>query len=463
MLNIILQIAIVLFPQAVLGIVFCLLLTNKFDLVTFDMFGKIELNNKALLRLAVPSFNFSFLAIVLRQLRFDLALVPIVMIISTFSIMVIVYRINKLADAFKLLFSFCLWAVVMGVVEVITTPIIINIKGITVYDVFDSFYINFMSSIPCVVIMFFLDMFLFSRKKNILNISVIKSIVQSKFLTCATVIMFLFNFAHVGVYTVILNDKLLDVYPAKLQIIINAILMTFPALNLGGLWFLLYSVKYKEAMDMRIERDNMIREISVAKERGRLARDVHDTLGHSLTLIIKLLEVCKITYKINTDMVNEKLEEAIKIAQDGVQKVKLSVSGILDEKILKQDLFSALIELATEFENNSGIKVDITTQGVIEDVGKKQAAALYRICQEALTNSLRHGKAKNVAIIIRFDGKGIKLSIFDDGAGCGKINKGFGLKGMEQRIEEVNGEMSYKSDKGQGFILNFEVPKEDIA
>ncbi|OPZ91909.1 MAG: hypothetical protein BWY74_01810 [Firmicutes bacterium ADurb.Bin419] len=229
MLNIILQIAIVLFPQAVLGIVFCLLLTNKFDLVTFDMFGKIELNNKALLRLAVPSFNFSFLAIVLRQLRFDLALVPIVMIISTFSIMVIVYRINKLADAFKLLFSFCLWAVVMGVVEVITTPIIINIKGITVYDVFDSFYINFMSSIPCVVIMFFLDMFLFSRKKNILNISVIKSIVQSKFLTCATVIMFLFNFAHVGVYTVILNDKLLDVYPAKLQIIINAILMTFPA------------------------------------------------------------------------------------------------------------------------------------------------------------------------------------------------------------------------------------------
>ena len=278
-----------------------------------------------------------------------------------------------------------------------------------------------------------------------------------------TVIIILFNFAHIGVYASILNDKLLEVYTADVQTFINVILMTFPALNLGGLWFLLYSVKYKEAMEMRIERDNMIREISVAKERGRLARDVHDTLGHSLTLIIKLLEVCKITYKTNPDMVNEKLEEAIRIAQDGAQKVKLSVSGILDEKILKQDLFSALIELATEFENNSGTKVDITTQGDIEDVGKKQAAALYCSCQEALTNSLRHGKAKNIAILIRVDSKVIKLSIFDDGVGCGKISKGFGLKGMKQRIEEVNGEMSYKSDKGQGFILKFEVPKEDIA
>ena len=47
--------------------------------------------------------------------------------------------------------------------------------------------------------------------------------------------------------------------------------------------------------------------------------------------------------------------------------------------------------------------------------------------------------------------------------GCSKIHKGFGLDGMEQRIGEVNGKMSYKSDKGQGFILNFEVPKEEAS
>ena len=207
----------------------------------------------------------------------------------------------------------------------------------------------------------------------------------------------------------------------------------------------------------------MIREMSVAEERNRLARDVHDTLGHSLTVIIKLLEVSKITSKTNPEKMNELLEEAIRIAQDGAHEVKLSVSGILEEKILNQDLFSSLMELASEFENNSGITVNVTTQGTVEDVSKKNAVVLYSVCKEALTNSLRHGKAKNIAIIMRFESKVIKLSIFDDGVGCKKVDKGFGLNGMEQRIIDVNGKMSYKSDKGQGFILNFEVPKEEVG
>ena len=64
---------------------------------------------------------------------------------------------------------------------------------------------------------------------------------------------------------------------------------------------------------------------------------------------------------------------------------------------------------------------------------------------------------------MKFESKVIKLSIFDDGVGCRKVDRGFGLNGMEQRIIDVNGKMSYKSDKGQGFILNFEVPKEEAG
>ncbi len=128
----------------------------------------------------------------------------------------------------------------------------------------------------------------------------------------------------------------------------GAFLMTFPAINLGAIWFSLYSVKYKEAIDMRTQRDAMIKEISIASERSCLSREVHDTLGHSLTVLIKLLEVCKMT-RSNADKINEQLEEAIRIAQNGVQEVRHSVSGILEEKILKRDFHTSLMELASQF------------------------------------------------------------------------------------------------------------------
>lgn len=377
--------------------------------------------------------------------------------------MMAVLKIRKLTDAIKLVLAICLWAAIGSVIEFITTPIIIYVNGITVYDVFDSLYLNFVSSVPSVVVFLIIDIALFTKKKSFVNISVIKAIIKSRFIASVTILLLLANFIIMSIYALILNDRVLDVYPTKIHIIMNLILMTFPALNLGGLWFLLYSVKYKEAMDMRIERDEMIREVSVANERSRLARDVHDTLGHSLTVIIKLLEVCKITSKTDPDKMNGQLEEAIRIAQNGVQEIKHSVSGILAEKILNQDLLSLLMELASEFQDNSGITVSVTTQGTVEEVSKKHAVVLYSVCQEALTNSLRHGNAKNVAIVIKYESETIKLTIFDDGVGCGKIHRGFGLNGMEQRIGEVNGKMSYKSDKGQGFILNFEVPKKEAS
>lgn len=465
MLSTILQIIFIASPQSALGIAFCLLITDKFDLINVnEITGKLNFSGKALLRLAFLTFIFSFLCIVPRHYRlFNLWVIQIALIIAFCICMVIVLKIRKLVDVIKITFAICLWALIGSVIEFITTPIIIYVNEITVYDVFDSFYLNFVSSVPSVVVFLIIDMALFTKKKSFVNISVIKSIIKSKVITVVTILLLFMNFLLMGIYGLMINDKVLDVYPTNVHIIMNLILMTFPALNLGGLWFLLYSVKYKEAMEMRIERDEMIRKVSVANERSRLARDVHDTLGHSLTVIIKLLEVCKITAKSDPDKINAQLEEAIKIAQNGVQEIKHSISGILAEKILNQDFLSLLTELAREFENKSGITVNVTTQGTVEEVNKKHAIVLYSVCQEALTNSLRHGNAKNIAIVIKYESENIKLTIFDDGVGCGKIQKGFGLNGMEQRIGEVNGKMSYKSEKGQGFILNFEVPKDKAS
>ncbi|TCL70734.1 histidine kinase/DNA gyrase B/HSP90-like ATPase [Hydrogenispora ethanolica] len=68
---------------------------------------------------------------------------------------------------------------------------------------------------------------------------------------------------------------------------------------------------------------------------------------------------------------------------------------------------------------------------------------LYKICQEALTNAVRHGEARNVTIILKEAGRLIRLIIIDDGHGCREIKKGAGLSGMEQRVKTLNGEILF--------------------
>jgi signal transduction histidine kinase len=83
---------------------------------------------------------------------------------------------------------------------------------------------------------------------------------------------------------------------------------------------------------------------------------------------------------------------------------------------------------------------------------------IFRVCQEALTNSLRHGKAKNVNIILRSSGNKLSLFIFDDGCGCSQIKKGFGLSGMEQRVKDLGGTLVFGSDGESGFNIRMEIP-----
>jgi signal transduction histidine kinase len=83
---------------------------------------------------------------------------------------------------------------------------------------------------------------------------------------------------------------------------------------------------------------------------------------------------------------------------------------------------------------------------------------IYRICQEALTNSLRHGKATNVSIILRLSDDMISLYIIDDGVGCKNIKKSIGLSNMENRVMELGGKISFGSDGEKGFNINVDFP-----
>ncbi len=209
--------------------------------------------------------------------------------------------------------------------------------------------------------------------------------------------------------------------------------------------------------DQLSEYASTVEELAVIKERNRFARDVHDTLGHTMTLLISLLEVSSIMCKKDADKTSEKLDEALKAARDGLKELRRSIKGLGPETLQSSDIIRSVEKMVEDFKP-SGMEIDFTYEGIENIKNPECNKVIFRVCQEALTNSLRHGKATHVSIVLRFTNDRIKLFIIDNGHGCTSFKKGFGLSGMEQRVKDCGGNIVFGSDGESGFNIRLEIP-----
>lgn len=217
--------------------------------------------------------------------------------------------------------------------------------------------------------------------------------------------------------------------------------------------------KLKEANEKLKEYSSTIEELAVSRERNRMARDVHDTIGQTLSLLMTLLQVSIVSCKQDSKQTEGNLIKAVNVAKAGLNEIRRSISGLGPEKLEENNLFEALNSLVTDFEC-FGMKVELSVNRMDVNLGDNYSETIYRICQEALSNSVKHGKAKEVNIIIKFCDSNIKLFIFDNGIGCGskKSRNGFGLKGMKQRVDNLKGNIKFGSDGEKGFNIHVELP-----
>lgn len=207
---------------------------------------------------------------------------------------------------------------------------------------------------------------------------------------------------------------------------------------------------------LRKYADN-IEELVVSRERNRFAREVHDVLGHSMTLIIALLEVSTITCKKDPETTGQKLNDALMLARESLKTIRRSVSELTVWDIRPDGLNITLDELFIPFRA-SGVNIDFSIMGECDYSKFKHSKIIYMACKEALNNSIRHGRASNVVIMLKFKNEKVILYIFDDGSGCENVIKGFGLEGMEQAVRNVKGDLWYGSDGEKGFNIKVEIP-----
>ena len=192
------------------------------------------------------------------------------------------------------------------------------------------------------------------------------------------------------------------------------------------------------------------------KERNRLAREIHDTLGHSLTGIITGIEACTTLMDVAPEATKEQLKAKAEVARQGITDVRRSVKALRPDALEKSDLSNALVTLISEMRSATSAEIEYSFETSLNCFNEDEEDIIYRIVQECITNSIRHGKAGKIYIYISREFNLLKILIKDNGTGCAEINKGFGLHHMEERLDMLHGSLNYNGN--DGFIVEAKIP-----
>lgn len=199
-------------------------------------------------------------------------------------------------------------------------------------------------------------------------------------------------------------------------------------------------------------------ELATLQERNRIARDIHDSLGHSLTVFNLHLEAALRLFDSDPDEVKELLLEAKQLGATALQDVRQSVATLRSDPLKDQPLESAIATLVDEFHRSTGItpKCDIQLKRSIPDNYKITA---YRIVQEALTNICKYADTSEVTIAIHTNTY-LHIMVQDNGKGFDRHQSrtGFGLQGMQERTLALSGHFELHTSPGQGCQIIATIP-----
>ena len=213
------------------------------------------------------------------------------------------------------------------------------------------------------------------------------------------------------------------------------------------------------------ERQSRQREAALAREvelmaadleRARIARDIHDSLGHTLTSLDIQLELAQRLYEKAPGQAQQALDTSKMLSSQSVQEVRRAVATM---RAADFDLNAALTGLIAPFKANPALTVESRID--LPALPLQTSHQLYCIVKEGLENIRRHAQAKTIYLSGKMNVQGVVIRVEDDGVGFDPVHlaAGFGLQGMQERSHSVGGVMQVSSQPGQGTRLLVTVPQ----
>lgn len=226
----------------------------------------------------------------------------------------------------------------------------------------------------------------------------------------------------------------------------------------------LYEKLFQTAQELKIaniqlqEYSAKSEEMAKTKERNRLAREIHDTIGHALTGISTGLEACIELINWDVDRTKTQLKKISQLAKEGLIDVRRSVRELRPDTLERFSLIPAIQNLCDEINSCTSVNIEFFVNGEVPRCDADEEETIYRVVQESITNAVRHGDARDIKIVIEFENGYVNISITDDGRGCSFIKEGFGLKHMRERVEMLRGNITFENGNTSGFVIKVNIP-----
>src|SRR5215207_5556648 len=229
---------------------------------------------------------------------------------------------------------------------------------------------------------------------------------------------------------------------------------------------LLYTIG--DLLSIAVERARLFARstlLGAVEERNRLAREIHDTLAQGLTATALQLESADALLEAGSEGAHEPLRRALSLTRSNLEEARRSVLDLRASPLEGRPLSEALKGLVDRWEVETGINARYAAVNGSRPLPPSVEAALYRICQEALTNVGRHAGAGRVSVRLVATPEQVQLSVEDDGRGfdpSGVSGDHHGLVGMRERAEMLGGVLGVRSGAGEGTRVEATVPLERL-
>ncbi len=213
------------------------------------------------------------------------------------------------------------------------------------------------------------------------------------------------------------------------------------------------SVRLESALRTVNEQSEKLKGLAVVEERNRIAAEMHDTVGHTLTAAVLTLEAAE--GLVSDSQAAQKLRQGKEQVRRGLSELRASVKVARAGN--ETDFKATLNQLLCEIRSDTGLDISIVMESEIA-LPPLQAGILLSVVKECATNALRHGHASGADILLGEHNGQLRFAFTDNGIGTDTIQSGSGLSIMRERIQSVGGKLEIESAPGEGFTVSIIIP-----
>ncbi len=223
-----------------------------------------------------------------------------------------------------------------------------------------------------------------------------------------------------------------------------------------GMWasFVAKAYNQKNTLVAEVERQNKllthysaeIEKMTLLEERNRMSKELHDTLGHSFISLILSLDASIALMDSKPAEAKDRLTRLRTLAENNLDEMRNIVHEMGEEE--ESSLIRQVESLVARFREHTGTVLTLSLPETERSIRFEVRQAVLRVIQESLTNALKHGKASQLHLELTFSESDLQLSVRNNGNPIDKLNYGFGLTTMKQRVERLGGRLQLFSVKG---------------